>query len=147
MNGCDTAATKLRQHRRDRLGEAGMRVGDDQLDPGQATGDQVAQKRRPRGTILAGEHVHSEDLPVALGVDASGDHAGDADDPAGLAALDRQRVQPHRGIRASVQRPVAERRHLAIQALGQRGHLRLRQRGDAKVWTRPSTRRVDTPRT
>jgi hypothetical protein len=95
-----------------------MGVRDHQLDPGQTTSDQVAQKRRPAGAVLGGEDVDAEDLAVAVGVTCSGQHAGDVDDPAGLAALDRQRVHPHIRVGAGVQRPSPERRHLTVQALG-----------------------------
>jgi hypothetical protein len=124
-----------------------MSVRDHQLHPGQAASDQVTQKRCPASPVLAGEHVHAEDLPVAVGVHPGGDHAGHIHDPPGLPALDRQRVHPHIGVGTGVQRTGPERRHLAVQGLGQ-----LRDLGLGRLWipsvaTRPSTRRVDTPRT
>jgi hypothetical protein len=113
------------QHRRDRLLEALVGVGDHQLHPGQATGDQVTQEAHPAGAVLTGEHVHPEELPVTIGVHPGRHHAGDVDDPAGLAALDRQCVHPDVGVGAGVQRPGPERRHLAVQGLGEFGDLRL----------------------
>jgi hypothetical protein len=112
--------------------QPGMGVGDHQLHSGQAARDQVTQKRRPAGAVFAGEDVHAEDLPVAVSVAGGGDHAGDIHDPAGLPALDRQRVHPDIGIRAGVQRPGPERRHLGVQGLGQLGDLRLGQTLDAQ---------------
>ena len=120
------------QHRRDRLLQALVRIGDDQLHTGQPTGHQVTQKRRPARAVLAGEHVYPEDLPVAIGVTGGGHHTGDIDDPAGLPALDGQRIQPHIGIGAGVQWPGPERRHLAVQGLGQLRDLRLRQALDTQ---------------
>jgi hypothetical protein len=120
------------QHRGDRLPEPGMRVRDDQLDATQPTRHQVAQERGPPGAVFGGEHVHSEDLAVALGVDAGGDHRSDIDDTAVLAALDRQRVQPHIRVATSVQGTRAERRHLTVQAAGELGDLGLRQALDAE---------------
>jgi hypothetical protein len=53
----------------DRRDQAGVGIGDDQLDPGQAASDQPAQQRQPAGAILAGGDVEAEDLPVPVGVD------------------------------------------------------------------------------
>jgi hypothetical protein len=96
-----------------------MGVGDHQLHPCQAAGYQVAEEARPAGAVLTGQHVHAEELAVAVGVDPGGDHAGHVDDPAGLAALDRQGVQPHVRVGTGVQRPSAERGHLLVKGLGE----------------------------
>ena len=59
-----------------------MGVSGDELDPTQAAGGQVAQERQPTGAVLAGGQVNTEDHPVAVGIDASGDQGVDTDDPA-----------------------------------------------------------------
>ena len=65
-----------------------MGVGDDQLHPVQAAGHQVAQQGGPPGAVLAGDQVDAEHLPVAVGVDASGNHHAHVDD----AVVSRQRT-------------------------------------------------------
>jgi hypothetical protein len=134
-----------RQHRGNRGLQALVGVGDDQLHPVQAAGDQVAQQGGPPGAVLAGDQVDAEHLAAAVGVDASRDHHAHACDAVVVAAAHRKRVQPHIGVGASVQRPGAEGGHRRVQAGGQLRHLRLGQRGDPKGLDQPSTRRVDTP--
>ena len=123
---------RTRQHRSDRLLEPGVGIGDHQLHPGQATGDQLPQEAGPTGTVLAGQHVHPEDLPVAVGAHAGGHHAGHVHDPPGLTALDRQRVHPDIRIGAGVQRAGPERRDLPVEGLGQLRDLRLGQALDVE---------------
>jgi hypothetical protein len=64
---------------------------------------------------------------VAVGVDAGGQHDGNARDAMVVAAADRERIDPHVRVRPGVQRPVAERGHLFVQGLGQLGGLGLAQ--------------------
>ena len=80
----------------------------------------------------AGDDVHAEDLPLPVGVDPGRDHHCDGDHPAALADLLGQRVHPHIGVGAGVQRPGAERLDLRVQHLGHPGHLRLGDPGDAE---------------
>ena len=94
-----------------------MTVGDDQLHPRQAAGDQAAQERRPAGAVLGRGDLHSEDLPPLIGVDAGGDQRVHVHRPAALAHLLRQRVQPHERIRSGIQRLGAKRLHLPVQHL------------------------------
>ena len=49
--------------------QAGVGVGGDQRDPGQAAGGQVAEERQPAGPVLGGGDVDAEDLAVPVGVD------------------------------------------------------------------------------
>ena len=105
-----------------------MGVGDDQLHAGQPAGDQVTQERRPPGAVLAGQHVHPEDLAVAVGRDAGGDDGGHVHDAAGLPTALGARVHPHIDVGAAIQRPRPEGGHLGVQPLGELAHLRL---GDA----------------
>jgi glucose-1-phosphatase len=74
--------------------------------------------------------VDLEDLPLAMGVDPSGDQPVHDHRAAALADLDGQRVGLHEPVRPRVQRPGPELLHRRVQALGQLGHLRLRQAGD-----------------
>ena len=57
----------------DRVDQAAVGVGDDQPDPGQATGGQRSQERQPAGAVLVGGDVQAEDLAVAVGVDTDRD--------------------------------------------------------------------------
>ena len=52
------------QHGGDRVHQAGVGVGGDQLHAGQAAGDQAAQERQPARAVLGAGHVDAEDLPV-----------------------------------------------------------------------------------
>ena len=47
------------QGRADRLDQAGVGVGGDQRDPGQAAGDQVAEERQPAGAGLGAVDLHA----------------------------------------------------------------------------------------
>jgi hypothetical protein len=113
------------QHRRHRVLEALVGVGDHQLDPGQAASDQRAQKRRPGGAVLGRTDIQAQHLPMAIGIDSGGNQCGGVGDPTTLADLDHQGVQPHKGIRAGVQRPVAPRGNDLIELGAHPGDLRL----------------------
>jgi hypothetical protein len=102
-------------------------VGDDQLYAGQA-----AAERQPAGAALPGGHLQPEDLPVPVDVDPGGNQRGDVDDPAVVTDPHRQRVDPAVGVGPGVQRSVAKRRHLSVQALGQLRDLGLGQLVDAQ---------------
>ncbi len=115
------------QHRTDRVDEAGVGVGDDELDAGQATGDQGTQEGQPAGAVLGGGDVQAEDLAVAVGVDADRDQRVHVDDAAALADLLGERVDPDERVRAGVQGPVAKGGDLLVQVLGHRADLGLRQ--------------------
>jgi hypothetical protein len=62
-------------------------VAGDQLDARQAAGSQPAQERQPPGAVLRTGHVQAQDLPVAIGVDTSGDQGVHVHRPAALADL------------------------------------------------------------
>ena len=57
------------EHTGDSVDQALVGVADDQLDPGQATGDQAAQEPGPAGAVLGGAQLQAEDLAVPCGVD------------------------------------------------------------------------------
>src|SRR6266542_4946772 len=71
--------------------------------------------------------VKAQDLPVAGGVHAGGHHAGDGGDPAVLADLLGERIEPDVRVGSAVQRPAAEVLHRLIELLG---HLRDARLGD-----------------
>ena len=120
------------QGRADRGDQAGVGVAGDQLDPGQAAGEQAAEERQPAGAVLGGGDVQAEDLPVPVGVDAGRDQRVHADDAAALADLEHQRVGRHERVRALLQRPGAERLDLLVQLRGHDRDLRLGQRCHAE---------------
>ena len=86
----------------DRRDQAGVGIGDDQLDPGQAASDQPAQQRQPAGAILAGGDVEAEDLPVPVGVDPGRDERVHVHHLGVLADLDPQRIDPAEGVWCAV---------------------------------------------
>jgi hypothetical protein len=69
------------------LNEPGVVVGDHQAHPLRPPGNQVPEERRPSRPVLAGQHVHAQDLPVPVGVDRGGHHRCHVGDPAPLPAL------------------------------------------------------------
>jgi hypothetical protein len=65
---------------------------------------------------------------MPIGVDPGGHQRGGVDHPAVLTHLDHQRIQPHKRVRAGVQRPVPPRRHDLVELGAHPADLRL---GDA----------------
>jgi hypothetical protein len=64
---------------------------------------------------------------VPVGVDPGRDEGVDIDYPAVLADLDRERVDPDKRVRPSIQWPLAKRTDLAIEVAGHLADLRARQ--------------------
>ena len=56
-------------------------VGDHQLHTTQPSCGQPAERLRSSGTILAGHHIQSEDLPMSVGIHADGDHCDSVRNP------------------------------------------------------------------
>ena len=110
-----------------------MRVADHELDAAQAAGDQPAQKRQPPGAVFGAGDVQAEDLAVAVGVDPGGDQGVHVHDPAGLADLDRERVDPDVRVRACVERALPKRGDLGVKVRGHLRDLRARQRLDPEL--------------
>src|SRR5712691_11959694 len=54
------------KRRRDRVDEAGVRVARDELDAGEAAGDETAQEGEPGRPVLAGDDVEAERLAEAV---------------------------------------------------------------------------------
>ena len=121
------------QVRCDRVDQAGVGVGGDQPDPGQAAGDQVGEEQVPGGAGLAGGDLAAEHLAVTISVDPGRDHDDGVDHPAAFADLDRQRVSGDEGERAGlVQGRVAELGDVGVELGRHPRHLRFRQRVDAE---------------
>src|SRR6266536_5274629 len=96
------------EHLADRLLQAGVGVGDDQLDAAEAALDERAQEAAPEGLRLCLADVEGDHLPVAGLVDAVGEHEALAQDAAAVPYLLDLGVQPQVRV-AALERPVAER--------------------------------------
>lgn len=105
-------------------------VAGDELDPGEAAGDEVAEEGQPAGAVLGGADLQAGDLPVTLRVHAGRHQHGDLDHPAALTDLHRQGVRGDERVRAGIQRAGAERGDLLVEVARHLRHLRLRQPGD-----------------
>ena len=102
-----------------------MRVRDDQLHAAQAALDQAAQEAAPERFGLALADIEADHLPVARLVDGIGEHERLLHDPAAVADLLNLGVQPQVRV-AALERPIAERVHLLVQAGADSGDLALR---------------------
>jgi hypothetical protein len=90
-------------------------VGDDQLDAAEAALDQSAEEAAPESLGLALADVDADHLAVARLVDGVGEHERLRYDAAAIADLLDLGVEPQVGV-AALERPVAERLYLLIQA-------------------------------
>jgi hypothetical protein len=90
-------------------------VGDDQLHPGQPTGLERAQERRPERAIFGVAHGEAEDLASAIATHAGGDHHRLGDDPAVDPGLAVSGIHKHIGEGLPGQRPLGEPLDLAVQ--------------------------------
>jgi hypothetical protein len=70
--------------------------------------DQAAQKCQPAGTVIGGNHVHTEDLPLPACIDSHSDNDRDVDDAAAFSDLLCHRVEPQVGLETAVEGPVGE---------------------------------------
>ena len=77
-----TALPGAAEHLPDRLLEAGVRIGDDELHSAQAALDQVAKEAAPEGLGLRLADVEGDHLPIAGLVHPVGEHEALAHDPA-----------------------------------------------------------------
>jgi len=68
--GAAALPARAGQGRADRDHQAGVRVGSDELNAGQAAGGEVAEERQPAGPVLTGGGLQAQDLAVPVGVDA-----------------------------------------------------------------------------
>ena len=97
-----------RKRRGDRVDQTGMGVGDHQAHAGETSDHETPQERGPAGSVLGRVHVKAQDLPGALRVHAGRDDHRHVHDPSALAHLLGERVQPHVGVRAGLERAGAE---------------------------------------
>ncbi len=113
------------EHLRDCLLQAGVGVGDDQLDAREAALDERAQEAAPEGLRLALPDIEGDHLPVARLVDAIGEHERLAHNAATIADLLDLRIEPEVGV-AALERAVAEGVDLLVQTLADARDLALR---------------------
>src|SRR4029077_7992909 len=104
------------EHLVDRLLQPGMRVGDDELHPGQAALDQATEEAAPERFRLGLADIEADHLAIAGLVDAVGEHERLAHDTATVANLLDLGIEPQIGV-AALERPVAKRVDLLIKAL------------------------------
>jgi hypothetical protein len=105
-------------------------VGDDQLHPGQPTGLERAQQRRPEGTVLGVADIQAEHFPAAVGGHPGGDDDRPGDHPAVHAGLEVGGVQEQVREGGVGQRTGPEVGDLGVQLGADPGDLRL---GDPSV--------------
>jgi len=108
------ALPRAAEHLRDRGLEPGVRVGDDQLHPRQATLDQAAEEAAPEGFGLGLADIQADHFTVAGLVHRVGEHERLAHDPAAVADLLDLRIKPQVRV-ATLERPAPERLNLLIQ--------------------------------
>src|SRR6266545_543980 len=113
------------EHLRDRILQAFVRVGDDELYAGEAALDQRAEEVPPERLRLALPAVKADHLASTRLVDAMRDHQTLAHDTAAIADLLHLRVQPQVRVTA-LQRPRPERFDLLVEASADAGDLRAR---------------------
>ncbi len=106
------------KRRGDRVNEPGVGIGDHQAHAGKPSRDQAAKERCPASPVLGGVQVKAQDLPVAGGVHARGDHHRDVGDPAALADLLGERVEPDVRVGSSVERSGSEGLDHCVELLG-----------------------------
>ena len=69
-----------------------MSIGGYQIHPAEAPSGQRPQEGQPEGAVLAGAHVHTQDLTLPFGIDPRRHHH--VDDATALPNLLGQAVQP-----------------------------------------------------
>ena len=135
------------QHRGDGVDQALVGVGDNEGHPRQPPGHQSPEESGPPGSVLGGDEVDPQDLPVPVGVDPGGDNDGHVHDPATLSDLLGQGVHPEVGVGTGIEGPV--RKDVTVSSrICQLGDLGLGDAGSIPIdFTTSSTRRVETPST
>ena len=133
------------KHRGDGVLQPLVGIGGYQLHPAEAPSGQRPQEGQPERAVLAGPHVHTQDLTLPFGIDPRRHHHADVDDATALPNLLRQAVQPHVGVGTTVQGPTQETLHHFVQLLADARHLLLEMPSQPRALIRSSTRRVDTP--
>lgn len=100
-----------------------VRIGDDELHPREAAGNEPAEEGGPVGSVLRGADVTAKNLASAIGVDARGDDHGHLDDPPLLADALREGVHPDVAIRTGIERALQEGADLPVQLGADAGYL------------------------
>ena len=129
----------------DRGLQAGVGVGDGELDADQAARDQAREELGPERLGLGLADIDAEDLAPAGLVHAVGDHQRLVDHPAAVADLLDLGVQEQVRV-AALQRPRPERLDVLIQRRADPADL-ARLIRSPRLSTSWSTRRVETPHT
>ena len=111
------------KHRGDGVLQPLVSIGGYQFHPAEPSSGQRPQEGQPEGAVLAGAHVHTQNLTLPVGIDPRRHHHADVDDAAALPHLLGQAVQPDVGIRTAVQGPAQETLHHFIQLLADARHL------------------------
>ena len=101
------------EHRGDGVLQPLVSIGGYQLHPAEAPSGQRPQEGQPERAVLAGAHVHAQDLTLPFGIDPRRHHHADVDDATALPNLLGQAVQPH----------VQETLHHFVQLLADVRHL------------------------
>ena len=136
-----TLPTGSSKHRGDGVLQPLVGIGGYQFHPAEPSSGQRPQEGQPERAILAGAHVHTQDLTLPFGIDPRRHHHADVDDATALPNLLRQAVQPDVGVGTTVQGPTQETLHHFIQLLADARHLAA---GDA-VATQGLDQIIDPP--
>lgn len=114
------------QIRRDRVDQAGVGIGGDQMDSPSGGGQPDQRRTRSRLARFDWLRRHPEHFAVAVRVDPDREHHDSVDDPAAFTDLHRQRVSEDTGERARLaQRTVTTLSDMLIEVRTHAGHLRL----------------------
>ena len=111
------------KHRGDGVLQPLVSIGGCQFHPAEPSSRQRPQEGQPERAVLAGTHVHTQDLTLPVGIDPRRHHHADVDDATALPNLLRQAVQPHVGVGTAVQGTTQETLHHFIQLLADARHL------------------------
>ena len=98
-------------------------IGGHQFHPAEAPSGQRPQEGQPERAVLAGAHVHTQNLTLPVGIDPRRHHHADVHDATALPNLLGQAVQPHVGVGTTVQGPTQETLHHFVQLLADARHL------------------------
>jgi len=103
--------------------QAGVLVGDDQLDAFESPGTQLAQEVSPEGLVLRVPDVDAQDLPVPGGRHPGGDHYRFGGHLVVLSDVEERGVQIHVGKGHVVESSLPERVDHLVQSGTDPGHL------------------------
>ena len=90
------------EHRGDGVLQPLVSIGGCQFHPAEPSSRQRPQEGQPERAVLAGAHVHAQDLTLPVGIDPRRHHHADVDDATTLPNLLGQAVQPYVGVGATV---------------------------------------------